>query len=68
MIESGVESCQFVTVVNSRSEVYQSLLYSCGCSLTSMSSFGFPAGGGGNFVSTSSSTKIVNGKRIVTKK
>lgn len=36
--------------------------------LSSVSSFGFPAGGGGNFVSTSSSTKMVNGKRIVTKK
>jgi len=44
------------------------VMHFCGCSLTSMSSFGFPAGGGGNFVSTSSSTKIVNGKRIVTKK
>lgn len=36
--------------------------------LSSMSAFGFPAGGGGSFMSSSSSTKIVNGKRIVTKK
>ena len=42
--------------------------FCCGYSLTSMPPFGFPAGGGGSFVSSSSSTKIVNGKRIVTKK
>ena len=38
-----------------------------GCSM-SMSAFGFPAGGAGGFTSTSSSTRIVNGRRIVTKK
>ena len=37
-------------------------------SFSSMSSFGLPMNGGGSFTSTSSSVKIVNGKRIVTKK
>jgi DnaJ family protein B protein 6 len=35
---------------------------------SSFGSFGFPGCGGGNFTSTSSSVKIVNGRRIVTKK
>jgi len=38
------------------------------CSLDSVSPFGFPSGESGSFMSTSSSTKIINGKRIVTKK
>ncbi|XP_052095878.1 dnaJ homolog subfamily B member 6-like isoform X4 [Mytilus californianus] len=39
-----------------------------GMSSFTSTSFGGPSGGGGNFRSTSTSTKIVNGKRIVTKK